>query len=189
MWRIDPKKAGYLVSNVGQSARRDQGAPRPADLALGHPRRLQRDHERGVLPGHGEEPHGGEGQGRARQGARAVRRPRRHAPGPAAPLRHASTRRRSTRRSRPRPTSRRCRAAEEHGGAEAERAGGQALASGTSASRTRSARPGRIKNEADGYYQTKTNEAKAHDRGRPGRGRGRAQGGRGARASWAATPT
>ena len=42
--------------HVGPVGRRDQGAPRPAHLALGDPRRLQRDHERGVLPGHGQEP-------------------------------------------------------------------------------------------------------------------------------------
>ena len=55
MWRIDPKKAAFLVFHVGQSIDEIKERAGAADLALGDPRRLQRDHERGVLPGHGQE--------------------------------------------------------------------------------------------------------------------------------------
>ena len=61
MWRIDPEEGGLPRLERRAERARDQGAPRQAPLPFRHPRRVQRDHERGVLPGHREEPHGGEG--------------------------------------------------------------------------------------------------------------------------------
>ncbi len=109
MWRINPEKRGRRHQPRGALRRRDQGAHRAARLALHHPRRLQRDHQRGVLP-----------RRRSRTGWRP--RPREQLDEGAAALTASSwtccrcsstastrsTRRPSTRRSRPRRTCRRC---------------------------------------------------------------------------------
>ncbi len=95
------------------------------------------------------------------EGARAVRDPHRLCSRSSSTASTRSTRRRSTRRSRPRPTCRSSSSSRRTWWSRSRASWRASAPSGTSALEDARGEAGRLKNDADGYYQTKTNQAKA----------------------------
>ena len=161
MWRIDPKKAGYLVSHVGQSVEEiRERMVRPVSRSVIRDvfneitteeyyqvtvkNEMAREDAEGLVAALSSPT--GSSSTCSRCSSTASTR---------------TTRPRSTPRSRPRPTCRRSWSSRRRWRSRSAPSSRGSAPRGTSSSRTRRGEAGRLRNEADGYFQTKTNEAKA----------------------------